>query len=392
MSNVTISQLNAASALTGVEPFPMVQGGNTLKATAAQIATYVLANPVTTGTITITQISTPATNTNLTVAPNGSGGVYLNTSLVRAGSGAANATIGSNGANDLILTTNLGAANQGTISIADGANGAIAIAPNGTGSLALSSSTINIGSGAGATTVANTGAYDLTIRTNSGAANQGLITIANGANGNITIDPDGTGYLIAATPTFQIGNGATTATITTNGANSLILRTNDAAANQASITLANGANGNITIAPDGTGQILASKAVVVTGLVSATSSIKSSSATGGVGYATGAGGTVTQTTNKTTPVTLNTMTGQITMSGSALSPSTSSAFTLNNSNIAATDTVIVNIASGATALGYVYCVDAVAAGSCEILIRNVSSGTLTDTLVLNFAIIKSVNA
>ena len=123
-----------------------------------------------------------------------------------------------------------------------------------------------------------------------------------------------------------------------------------------------------------------------------TGSILSSSATGGVGYATGAGGAVTQATSKSTGVTLNTVAGAITMNGAALANATSVSFTLTNSAIAARDCVNVNIQSVATADSYFVQADAVAAGSCRIQLRNISAGSLSEALVLNFAVIKAVNA
>jgi hypothetical protein len=47
-------------------------------------------------------------------------------------------------------------------------------------------------------------------------------------------------------------------------------------------------------------------------------SLTSISSTGGIGYATGAGGPVTQLTSKSTGVTLGKVAGQITMNGAAL--------------------------------------------------------------------------
>jgi hypothetical protein len=67
-------------------------------------------------------------------------------------------------------------------------------------------------------------------------------------------------------------------------------------------------------------------------------------------------------------------------------------FTLTNSTIAATDVVYVCIASGATAGAYNVQVDAVAAGSCQISISNLSAGTLSQALILNFVVIKAVAA
>src|SRR5690349_13376583 len=49
---------------------------------------------------------------------------------------------------------------------------------------------------------------------------------------------------------------------------------------------------------------------------------------GKVGYATGAGGTVTQSSNKTSAVTLHKACGEITMSGGALAANTAITFTL----------------------------------------------------------------
>jgi len=110
------------------------------------------------------------------------------------------------------------------------------------------------------------------------------------------------------------------------------------------------------------------------------------------GYTTGAGGAVTQATSKATAVTLNKLCGAITMNGAALAAAAEVAFTLTNSTIAARDVVIVNIASVGTAGAYFVCVGAVAAGSCSITLGNCSAGSLSQALVLNFAVIKAVNA
>lgn len=111
--------------------------------------------------------------------------------------------------------------------------------------------------------------------------------------------------------------------------------------------------------------------------------------TGSIGYATGAGGTVTQATNKTTAVTLNKISGRITMNGAALAAGAEAAFTLNNSTIAATDVIIVNVQSVGTAGAYLVSVGAVAAGSCSITVSNASAGSLSQAIVLNFCVIKS---
>jgi hypothetical protein len=120
--------------------------------------------------------------------------------------------------------------------------------------------------------------------------------------------------------------------------------------------------------------------------------VVSTNPTDGVGYATGAGGTVAQATNKGTAVTLNKICGRITMMNSALAAAAEVSFVLNNSTIAADDVVVVCIKSGGTVAAYMITVTAVAAGSCNITVANLSTGSLSEALVLNFAVIKSVAA
>jgi len=113
-----------------------------------------------------------------------------------------------------------------------------------------------------------------------------------------------------------------------------------------------------------------------------------STGTAGVGYATGAGGTVTQTTSRTTGVTLNKTTGAITLF-SAAGSATATTFTVTNSTVAATDVIILNQKSGTDL--YDLMVTAVAAGSFNITFRT-TGGTTTETPVFNFAVIKAVAA
>jgi hypothetical protein len=113
-----------------------------------------------------------------------------------------------------------------------------------------------------------------------------------------------------------------------------------------------------------------------------------STGTAGVGYATGAGGTVTQGTSRTTGVTLNKTTGSITLF-SAAGSATAASFTVTNSTVAATDVIILNQQSGTDL--YDLAVTAVAAGSFRITFRT-TGGTTTETPVFNFAVIKGVAA
>jgi len=116
------------------------------------------------------------------------------------------------------------------------------------------------------------------------------------------------------------------------------------------------------------------------------------SAESAVGYSTGTGGVITQATDKSTGVTLNKRCGQITMNNAALAAAAEVSFTLTNSVIAATDVVMVSIASGATAGAYSVQCDATAAGSCRISVGNRNAGSLGEAIVLNFVVIKGVAA
>lgn len=117
----------------------------------------------------------------------------------------------------------------------------------------------------------------------------------------------------------------------------------------------------------------------------------STSATAGVGYGTGAGGTVTQSTSKSTAVTLNTICGAITMNNAALAAGTIVSFTLTNSAIASTDVLVLNHISGGTPGSYTLNARA-AAGSATIDVRNNTGGSLSEAIVIQFAVIKAVNA
>ena len=113
-----------------------------------------------------------------------------------------------------------------------------------------------------------------------------------------------------------------------------------------------------------------------------------STGTAGVGYATGAGGAVTQLTSRTTGVTLNKTSGAVTMFNAA-GTTTAATFTVTNSTVAATDVVILSQKSGTDL--YDLMVTAVAAGSFNLTFRT-TGGTTTETPVFNFAVIKAVAA
>ena len=107
-----------------------------------------------------------------------------------------------------------------------------------------------------------------------------------------------------------------------------------------------------------------------------------------IGYSTGAQGAVTQATSKSTAVTLDKSAGRITMNNASLSTATNATFVLNNSTISANDAVILTISGGqATPGSYNVFANALSTGQVSITLRNISGGSLSEAVVINFAIL-----
>lgn len=132
--------------------------------------------------------------------------------------------------------------------------------------------------------------------------------------------------------------------------------------------------------------------------VTATSSITSSSPSAGIGYATGAGSTVTQTTNRSAGVTINAICGTIQTDTTSLAAGASAEFTVTNSSVAIGDVVVVSQRSGSSTVAgvagtTVIEVVTVAASSFIISVNNNSSTTAeTGAIIINFAVLKAVTA
>ena len=75
-------------------------------------------------------------------------------------------------------------------------------------------------------------------------------------NGNIVIEPNGTGDLHVITDALRIGDLNAEARISTYGTGDLVLTTNEGNDPDPTITIGNGANANITLTPSGTGNLV----------------------------------------------------------------------------------------------------------------------------------------
>ena len=249
------------------------------------------------------------------------------------------------------------------------------------------------------------------------------ITSTN-SNGAINITPNGTGRTVITNQTSTSPRFITSIN-DTNGNEFFLLTATASAVNEFTVT--NGATGtgatlaasggdtniNMRLAAKGTGQVqelvgstyyaLASQYDVGTApnqiplnQYLGTMAFQDATAvsvgqlrangSGGIGYSLGSGGAVTQITSRTTGVTLNTINGAITLVSAAGSAAWQS-FTVTNSTVVATDTVIVNQKSGTDL--YMIHVTAVAAGSFNITFAT-TGGTTTEQPVFNFAVIKAV--
>ena len=104
------------------------------------------------------------------------------------------------------------------------------------------------------------------------------------------------------------------------------------------------------------------------------------------------GGTVTQASSKSTGVTLNTESGQITMNNAQLDAGVEVTFTVTNSKIAATDVVVACHGSAGTAGAYIVSANSIAAGSFKVTVSNVSGGSLSEAIVINFVALKGASS
>ena len=113
--------------------------------------------------------------------------------------------------------------------------------------------------------------------------------------------------------------------------------------------------------------------------------------TGGLGYGTGAGGTVTQATSKTTAVTLNKPTGQITTNTASLAAGAVVTFAVNNSLVNQYDVPVLAIGSVGTGSAYEAWVSYVFNGYFYITLKNITAGALAEAVKINFAIIRGAS-
>ena len=282
-------------------------------------------------------------------------GAFSTAGYVYLAAASTDLVIGTYGAKGIHFVVNNGATDAMFIS----PGGAI----SGTGVTNLFSSPLAIGN-----VTANTGAFT-TLSASSTVSGTGFSTYL--------ASPPAIGGTAAAAGAF------TTLTSTGGGINGTVgAATPNTGAFTSLTSTSGGINGTVGATTPSTGAFTT---------VTASTSVLSTGA-GGIGYATGAGVAVTQLTSRTTavPTTGAKTTGAITLFTAAAVVGTYFSFTVPNTAIAVTDTVVVTV-RGATNTYVAFVTAITAATSFQITMASVV-GTASDTPIVNFTIIKGVSA
>ena len=214
---------------------------------------------------------TSASNADITIEPNGTGGIHLNADTIRVGDASTDITFAPNisgttaklqfqSDGDLVLRTASGTGNMFI---------------NANSFISMQADTIRFGINGGDPVLTTLGASDLTLNTNQGT-NTGSIVITNGANSDISITPNGTGQVNLGNFQFDVdqtvGSGQDNYVLTYDHANTQISLEEAASGGIASLAadttpqlggdldvngnkITSASNADVTIEPNGTGDI-----------------------------------------------------------------------------------------------------------------------------------------
>jgi hypothetical protein len=330
--------------------------------TSPTISAAVLANPTVT-----TSISTSSTSFDL-----------LASTVTTINFGGETTTMNIGSTTTTASTTNL--------SVGVTASGSTKILNIGTGGASGSTTNINFGSTAGGSISFNS---DTSVTGNLTLVGQGRIFTADFSNATI------------ANRTYfksSVTNGQTSLIAVPNGSSTtsrIGVVNNSTPTNSSRIALATNGTTDVQLVADTLGSGAYLPMTFWTNNVSQlkldTTGEFTVNGAGKFGYGTGTGGTVTQSTSRTTGVTINKTNGAITLFSTTATLATFTSFVVTNSTVAATDTIIVNQQSG-SADSYIITVSAVSAGSFKVQIYNVVDILVAEAPVLNFSVIKAVTA
>jgi hypothetical protein len=160
-------------------------------------------------------------------------------------------------------------------SIVSVSNGNIVLAPNGSGLIILqhndpdSGSAVVVGNGVNTGAIVSNGATNLIFLCDPENASGQAAFFLDATNGNVEfgVGPQTGAKIVLGGPTTQVGNGASAATITSNGAYNLVLNTNNGVNTGAGIVLNQGTNGSAQLNAAGTGNVVLNGNNNATGVV-----------------------------------------------------------------------------------------------------------------------------
>lgn len=256
---------------------------------------------------------------------------------------------------------------------------------------------------AGTSTAGNLPAFTNTdgrTMNDSGVAGANVATAASNITDNAVVAGDGGAKGVQGRALFIDDASGGTVRFHANGANAILISPDSSVTgNTLNVTVDAGAGASSvanfgTVSADSVSIGRSGKTTTVNGALLGKSSIKSDSASAGIGYATGAGGTVTQGTSKSTTVALDRVSGKITTHDENLASGARVTFTVENSTVASTDTPVVCLStvSGFSAASYAVRVENVKDGQFDIVLINDSGGDLAEAVALNMNIIKGVTS
>ena len=214
-----------------------------------------------------------------------------------------------------------------------------------------------------------------------------VTAVGNVVGGNVVGGNILTSGIVSATSNITGGNITAVTVVTTPRIVTNNIRSDDSSF----ITVEDGLNveqglvvtGNVT-----GGNILTGGLISATGNITSAGQIRSSSNVQGIGYTTGAGSLVAQTGSRTNGVTINAISGGISIFSAAGSGFLSTFQVLNN-RVTATDVVIVTIQQASNT--YIAWAHSVQNGAFYISFYSIL-GTAVDFTVINFAVIRAVQS
>lgn len=419
MAIIQIPNLPAVIGIDGSELFEGVQAGTSVKISAAQI-------------IAAAQIGTPL-SLPLAVSIGGTGlttftvGDIMYASATQTLSKLADVALG-----NAIISGGVGAApSYGKIGLTTHISGVLPVANGGTNIASYAVGDILYASAAGVLSpLADVAVGNVILSGGIGAAPAyGKVDLTTHISGVLPVANGGTNQSAALTQYGVIYGSTTTAMASSAaGTSTQVLHGNASGAPTFSaVSLTADVSGTLPVANGGTGVttstgtgavVLGTGPTITSGVYSGTvgatgattgaftsltattggftavtaSTSVLSSGTGGVGYATGAGVAVTQLTSRTTtaPTTGVSKSGAITVFTAAAVVGTYFSFTVPNTGIDITDTVVLTVRGG-TNTYVANCSLIIASTSFRVTMVSVS-GTASDTPIVNFTIIKGVSA